>query len=151
MVRSKTTSESTTTARDCRTYRHKSCGHSTEVSGFDFVRLANPYFFVMGSTVCCQCGPVSLSEVSWSDTGETVADYRRRLRSRRIWVWLLWPILIAIGAWGGITFGMQDNANRPDMLAAIGGVGAFVGIVAAFFIVPLVFHISILCDPRHID
>ncbi|WP_044300432.1 hypothetical protein [Rhodopirellula sallentina] len=151
MVKTKPKHQITTTKRDRRTYTHSQCGQATEISGFDFVRLANPYFFTMGSTVCCQCGPVPLREVAWDDTGETVAAYRRRLRSKRIWVWLFWPILIALGAGGGVMFSMQDNANRPDMLAAAGGVGVIIGIVVAYFIVPFIFQLTMFRDPRHID
>lgn len=143
--------ELNTTKRDRRTYIHEQCGQATEVSGFDFVRVANPFFFAMGSTVCCQCGPVSFGEVAWNDTGESVAAYRRRLRSKRIWVWLFWPVLIAAGAFGGVMFGMRDNADRPDMLAAAGGMGAFIGLVVAYFVVPIVFQIAIFRDPRNID
>ena len=141
----------TTTPRSERTYIHEDCGCATTISGFDFHRVANPYFMVMGSTVCAQCGPVSLGSVRWEDTGESLAKYRSRLRSRIPWVWLFWPLLLAVGACAGWSYGMANNPNRADMVWAGVGGGAAAGVVLAYFVVPIVSLIALLRNPKHID
>ena len=141
----------TLTPRSERTYIHSGCGQATTISGFDFHRVANPFFMVMGSTVCVQCGPIPLSEVRWEDTGETLADYRRRIRRRIIWVWAFWPLMMAAGAYAGWNYGVNNNPNRPEMIWAGAGGGAAAGLILGYFIVPLVSLIALMRNPKHID
>ena len=62
-----------------RAYQHAECGGETVVSGDDYVMLECP-FRPVDSTYCCGCEQfVPLSSVVWIDTGECVADYRKRV------------------------------------------------------------------------
>lgn len=63
-----------------RVYVHKRCGTATLVSGDDFRRLVDPFSPVQ-VTYCASCRKMeSLDKVAWSDTGEPIAAFRRRLR-----------------------------------------------------------------------
>jgi hypothetical protein len=121
-----------------RVYRHQTCGSLTEISGHNFLRLANPYA-VVGETICCGCGTaVPIRDVAWADTGENVAAYRRRLRAamalgRRLFFGSLGPV---VGALAGFLCGYASGlliigpvGNRPWWLQASGFIG---GAVAAF-------------------
>src|SRR5437588_9962979 len=62
-----------------REYVHTRCGGATRVSGGNYRHICDP-FWPCASTYCCKCaGFAGLGEVQWANTGETVADYRRRL------------------------------------------------------------------------
>jgi hypothetical protein len=69
-----------------RSYHHRPCirkpqGTETVVSGHDYTHICDP-FWPCSSTYCCGCSDfVSLDSVVWTDTGETVAAYRKRLRA----------------------------------------------------------------------
>jgi hypothetical protein len=124
-----------------RVYRHEQCGSLTEISGHNFLRLANP-FAVVGETICCGCGTaVPIRDIAWADTGENVAAYRRRLRTamavgRRLFFGCLGPL---VGALAGFLCGYACGlliigpvGNRPWWLQAsgfiFGAIAAFVGL-----------------------
>src|SRR5262245_38795659 len=91
-----------------RIYRHPQCGRLTEISGHNFLRLANP-FAVAFETICCGCGrAVPVRHVEWADTGENVVAYRKRLRA-------------------------ATPLGRRLMFALLGGtVGALIGFVCGY-------------------
>ena len=77
-----------------RAYRHDACGGQTIVSGDEYVLLECP-FRPVESTFCCGCDEfVPLDTVSWSDSGQSIAAYRREVYSsvpfwRRVYLSLL--------------------------------------------------------------
>src|SRR5262245_39389455 len=105
-----------------RVYVHRTCGTLTEVSGYDFQRLTNPFTMVPG-TICVGCGrAVPIRQVEWADSGENVAAYRRRLRAamplvRRLFFHGLGPTVGALVGYAcGFAFGMLvigPVGNRP--------------------------------------
>jgi hypothetical protein len=121
-----------------RAYRHQQCGSLTEISGNDFLRLANP-FSVVGQTICCTCQrAIPIRQVTWADTGENVATYRKRLRramplGRRLFFSCLGSIIGAIaGFLCGYLIGfliIGPVGNRPWWMQASGLIG---GTIAAF-------------------
>jgi hypothetical protein len=118
-----------------RVYVHTGCGGQTEVSGGDFTHICDP-FWPCTSTYCCQCaGFAPLSEVRWTNTGEPVSEYRRRLRANtpgllKVWRYGLGFLLGgAVGAGVGLLVGLIAGApqNRIGSFALVGGlVGALV-------------------------
>lgn len=117
-----------------RTYIHQKCGKVTRVTGGDFAGLCNPYEPCTG-TICAACGgPDSVGSFSWEDTGESVADYRKRLRgeaplSYRLWAWVIGPLIGAgIGGAAGALF-IRKN------LAADAGIGAAIGAALMFLFI----------------
>src|SRR5688572_458742 len=88
--------------RTARVYEHAACRRQTVIRGYAFERLACPFEFAPGGTICSACQKaVPLRQVRWTDTGEVVADYRRRLRratpvGRRILYSLLGPLAGAL-------------------------------------------------------
>jgi hypothetical protein len=77
----------TTPTPTSRPYRHSPClrkpqGTETVVSGHDYTHICDP-FWPCSSTFCCGCSSfVPLDSVVWTDTGETIAAYRKRLRAQ---------------------------------------------------------------------
>jgi hypothetical protein len=112
-----------------RLYVHDKCGKTTEVSGYDFNWLANPFTWV-SSTYCATCnGDTTLGRVRWVDTNEPISKYRARLRrnaplSLIIFAYLVLPLL-GIGLGGGI--GWVVYTKRPE-------AGAFAGAILGLFI-----------------
>jgi hypothetical protein len=94
-----------------RTYVHRVCGESTEISGDDFEKLCDPFRMING-TFCTHCGQmVGLREVFWTDTGEAVGDARDRWRTdappavRRLNAPLGCWFSLALGGLGGAALG----------------------------------------------
>lgn len=117
-----------------RTYIHSRCGEATCVSGNDFAGLCNPFAPCLG-TVCAACGgPDSVGKFSWADTGESLSEYRKRLRRKspvffRLWAWLFSPL---IGAGGGAAVAVPlFNKN----LLADAAIGAGIGALAMFLFI----------------
>jgi hypothetical protein len=94
---------------------------------------------MVSETICCGCGrAVPIRQVAWSETGENVAAYRRRLRTamplgRRLFFGSLGPV---VGALAGFVCGFAAGflmigpvGNRPWWLQASGLIG---GAIAAF-------------------
>jgi hypothetical protein len=132
-----------------RVYRHQECGSLTQISGRNFLRLANP-FAVVGETICCGCGrAVPIRQVAWADTGENVAAYRRRLRAamplgRRLFFAALGLVVGALtgflcGYAGGVLM-IGPMGNRPwwfqESGLIAGGIGAFAGCLLGAQLIP---------------
>jgi hypothetical protein len=130
--------ESASRLPTARIYRHQQCGSLTEISGHNFLRLANP-FSVVGETICCTCQrAVPIRQVAWADTGENVTAYRKRLRAamplgRRLFFSCLGSV---VGAMAGFLCGyligfviIGPVGNRPWWLQTSGFIG---GTIAAF-------------------
>jgi hypothetical protein len=66
-----------------RTYVHLTCGRSTTVDGDDFRGLCDAVGGLLPTTTfCASCNRQDrLDRFAWVDTSETLADYRRRVRS----------------------------------------------------------------------
>ena len=63
-----------------REYLHDDCGEVTVVSGSDFVGLCDPRLSV-NETFCSHCDDFDkLKAFRWSDTDESLSEYRKRLR-----------------------------------------------------------------------
>jgi hypothetical protein len=124
---------------DSRVYVHEACGGTTEISGDDFARVANPFTYV-SQTYCAACGTFAgLSRFAWADTDENLRDFRRRMRrkaplSLKLWAWLFGPLLAAT------VCGLIGFLCAPGQ--RVGGVlgGAVAG--AAFFIAFLTPYMS---------
>src|SRR5262245_49688027 len=77
-----------------RAYKHDACGGQTVVSGDEHVLLECPFRPVQ-ATFCCTCEQmVPLESVSWSDSGQNIAEYRRQVYDsvpflRRVYLMLL--------------------------------------------------------------
>ena len=64
-----------------RAYKHFACGCETAAAGDALVLLECP-FRPVDSTLCAHCDDYApLDQVAWSDSGEVIADYRRRVYS----------------------------------------------------------------------
>ena len=91
-----------------RAYTCGSCKSETLVSDSSLTGVTNPFGLVLAS-VCAGCGPTPLSVLRWSDTGETVADFRRRMwRLTAVWVKLV-QYLVLPGLLGMVAFVVIEN------------------------------------------
>lgn len=113
-------------APESRTYVHLVCDAKTVVSGDVLDWLSNPLRPVF-VTYCQECERNALlGQFEWDDTGESLSEYRRRLRRRvplpvKLWAWLLGP------ASGGLVRCLLGYAITSDP----GGlyVGLIMGVV----------------------
>jgi hypothetical protein len=65
-----------------RTYVHSTCRRQTVVDGWAFEAICDPARTVT-DTICATCGTGEpIEEFAWVDTGESIYDYRARLRAR---------------------------------------------------------------------
>jgi hypothetical protein len=126
------------TVPEQRTYIHLPCGRSTVVDGDDFRGLCDPVGGLFGTTTFCTiCNQQDrLDRFIWADTKESIADYRRRMRStvspfymlrRRMLQWLcvpIGPLVLAYLAWRFVP--------KFPVIAAIVAfiVALFVGMIA---------------------
>jgi hypothetical protein len=103
------------------------------------------------ATICCKCGPVPLSSVSWVETGETLTKYRSRLRSYSpSWLMLLWPLFALAGAGCGLFYGFTHGLPQGRLVGlATAGLGA--GLFAGFLLIPFVYRAVAKFDPRNVD
>jgi hypothetical protein len=124
-----------------RAYVHAACGSATVVSGNDYTRLVDPYSAVQ-MTFCVRCSNFALlTDVAWRDTGETIADYRRRMREEtptaiKLWRFLLGPALGALaGAAVGfvltLMFGVAAKAWAGGLVGGLLGAGVAFGLMPA--------------------
>lgn len=129
-----------------RTYIHTACGQPTEVSGSEFMALADP-LAGMERTVCSGCGEMdSLTQFAWADTGELISDYylrhlqavspedRRRASRRTMFRWIIgggimgllisiglgWIVTWYMGALFGILFGLVTTVILVPLLGILG-------------------------------
>jgi Predicted transmembrane sensor domain len=134
-----------------RAYVHSLCGGVTRVSGGDFLDICDP-FVPCAATYCCECAESApLSDVRWTDTGESIFDYRARLLTKtpkllRVWHYGV-GILVgaALGSTGGLVVGLVNRVpqNKIGMVAALSGlVGAGVCYFLGTFILKRFFRID---------
>lgn len=65
-----------------RSYVCRHCGGVTQVGGEEFARVTNPFTFVF-QTYCASCDQhLALHEFTWENTGENLADFRKRMRRK---------------------------------------------------------------------
>jgi hypothetical protein len=95
-----------------RAYEHKSCHAVTVAAGDDLVRLECP-FRPLDGTYCCRCGDfVPLDDVRWTDTGETISTYRRRLKAS-VGFWRRLYLTAFCNAYQGAINLHLDSKGRP--------------------------------------
>lgn len=115
-----------------RSYVHERCGYETIVNGIDFEMLANPFTFT-SSTMCVHCKKqVSLKQVAWSETGESITGYRRRLRREapailKLIAWVIGPLLLGcVGA--GIGYAIKPGETKGAVVGFFTGSLCYVGV-----------------------
>src|SRR5262245_9424867 len=121
-----------------KTYVHNACGTATRVSD-DMIEnwVADPYFYLDGTTICAQCGEVSDADCRWEATGQQVDEYMRELRATKGLLyhcvrWGIWLIFLAAGAIiGPLAF---KGGKAPMPFHTDIAVGALIGLAVAFFI-----------------
>jgi len=105
------------------------CGGNTRVDGHEFLVLADPFSFVT-KTMCSVCLEYpELDQVAWSDTDETIANYRRRVRSEllplaRVWAYAVGPLVGALI--GSIVGACWPPHRTPEIITGVIG-GAIIG------------------------
>lgn len=86
-----------------REYVHDRCGGRTKLLEMDYPDYCDPFAWLT-KAYCIHCGAsVPLTDVRWADTGETLAECRRRLREltpRPLRRWRTW-LGQFLGAVGG--------------------------------------------------
>jgi hypothetical protein len=100
---------------DRRVYYHAACGGYTEITGYDFERLVDPFDDYVRETHCAGCrNYVPIKFVRWADTGEDIETYRQRLRNRATVLRLIWrnviPIIVgAVAFIGAILLDLDEE------------------------------------------
>jgi hypothetical protein len=126
-------------------YYHEACGGSTKISP-DIVRMitSDPFRLIV-STYCSGCRRfVGLGSVEWPETGETVADFRARLRSQ------MHPFLIIVR----LLLGPLAVALIAGLVGLLTGKAAgllccsTIGFPAGYFVVGFIFQL--VRDPREV-
>ena len=150
----------TFTTRVSRVYLHKTCGTETEVDRYPLTDIASPYERVL-ATRCAKCGIVPFSSVSWTDTGENLDAYRKRLgkgfKHILIPTWMCAVIGMLVGA--GIVLGafIGDMPNFGEFIAFLVGaiaIGFSTGLFGAYWTRDQQFNnycIKNKLVPMHID
>ena len=129
---------SDTAVPESRAYRHVKCGTETVVAGQSFEVVSNP-MSSMTRTWCNHCNAHDgIAEYSWSDTGESIADYyarhsasatdlQRFLCSKKFMVtlWVVGFLLASVGA-----YFLLANA-RPGMRMIATPLAGIVGVLIA--------------------
>ena len=119
-----------------RAYVHRECRKTTVVDGEEYEGLCHPYFGLFPTTRCVHChkqGP--LRDFAWADTGESIADYRRRVRAAVPAHWRvihpLTKLLIVVLPVLGLLAGRAIADQRTVLLPAAGVVvGLVLGAMA---------------------
>jgi hypothetical protein len=134
-----------------RVYVHTRCGGQTQVSGGDFTHICDPFWPSTG-TYCCTCNDYApLSEVRWADTGESVTEYRTRLRTATPGLLKAWRFGVGFLAGGtvGAAVGLlvwliaQAPQNKIGGYALVGGlIGGLVCYILGTLILNRVFRID---------
>lgn len=109
-----------------RDYTHSKCGSETTVTEDNLTAICNPLCFVE-ATFCANCKDMdALSEFTWSDTGETLVDFRERMTTLvpRFW-WKFYEISyliqFGIGILVGACFAYFASTIGWKIGGAIGG------------------------------
>jgi hypothetical protein len=138
-----------------RVYVHHGCGGQTRVSGGDYTHICDPFWPCTG-TFCCGCSNfVPLGEVSWTDTGETVSAYRRRMRAETPAVVKVWRFGggLVVGAALGVLIGflVALAARVPrDRSTGFIIVGALVGAFLVYYLGTVLLNRLLGIDYRRI-
>ena len=106
---------------DRRVYVHDECDGETIISGKDFERLANPFQFV-SQAYCAACEKYTgLGRFYWANTGESIRDYRQRLRrlapvSLKVCCYVVAPLVLAVvvAIAAGITYVVADERETES-------------------------------------
>jgi hypothetical protein len=129
----------TFTARVSRVYLHKTCGTETDVDKEPLTLIASPYDRVL-ATRCAKCGIVPFSSVSWTDTGENLDAYRKRLRKGfkdvliPAWVCAVLGMLVGAGVVLGALIGDMPNFGEfIAFLASAIAIGFFAGLFGVYW------------------
>jgi len=108
-----------------RTYVHLPCGTTTTVGGRDFKLLCDPYSRVFhASTVCIHCDrDDALDRSAWSDTKESLAAYRTRLRASvsrlyGTWRWLVRALCFVVIPAGLVFAAARSVPEYPTVASA---------------------------------
>lgn len=123
-----------------RAYVHQTCGTTTVVTDEHFTMICNPFRLVTG-TFCVGCENFfPLTQFVWADTGEVVADARKRWAEEApegvkrlqspLGCWL--AILLGGGAGAGIGWLAGGGATAPLVLGGVFGLIGFALVWAAF-------------------
>lgn len=129
------------TVPESRVYVHSQCGQETVVGGQSFEVVSNP-MSSMEQTQCSACGAMfPISDFTWADTGETIADYyarhtqsasdlQRFLCSKKFMVGVI--ALFALGTATGFYLLVAGDDLFTRGIVVLGGlmIGAMVGMSA---------------------
>jgi hypothetical protein len=120
---------------DARVYTCVRCGQGTVVTGWHFLWLADPYRSCT-ETYCAGCNMlVPLNLVAWTETGESIHEYRARVRRfTPTWIGVLrsWLGILpgaVLGAQAGYLIGWWSGISWDRSLAA-----AFTGSIVGGFL-----------------
>lgn len=125
-------------APSCRKYVHIRCGQPTQISGFEFERLCDP-FDPATRTFCSSCGQMDdIQCFQWLDTTENLGAYRTRLRNSippaaLAWRWVRLVIIIGLPLFAmmaAAVAGVSPSDKHMNQRALWGlGVGFVVALV----------------------
>ena len=123
--------------KDSRTYYHSRCRKLTVVSGGDYAKLCDPYWFWSGA-FCCHCDMVvPLNTVEWDDTGEPIRKYRRRMRRQTPGFLAAWQLGLGALVGAVVGFGIAVVSFLPiewsNKETTLSGAAAVVGAVVFHF------------------
>lgn len=124
---------------DSRPYRHVACGGVTMAEGKTFQIICDPLMPLV-QIDCDQCeAEIKLKDLAWADTGETLSDYRRRLRETLpgfVRAWAMGMGFAIGGIIGAIVVVILQN------IYGTGKAGPWVFPIFGFFMVGFFFHIG---------
>lgn len=135
-----------------RAYACGSCKSETLVSDSSLTHVTNP-FRLTSASICANCGPTPLKVLRWSDTGESVADFRRRMfRLTPAWVkvvqYLIIPGLLGVGAAAIIETKGEETTERMLMRAGLFVAGLLVANAIIWF-TPLAGIAPAICGMKY--
>ncbi len=120
------------------TYVHDACGVVTQMpESVKSKYLLDPYFYSDGVTMCAQCGMVPDKACTWTDTGERLDVYMRRLQQQKglpyhIVRWGIWVAFLAAGAILAPQLLKGGKGQIPAPWDS--AIGVLVGVGAALFL-----------------
>jgi hypothetical protein len=111
---------------------HLSCGKETDIGGSDFRGLCDPVGGLLPTTTyCVHCaGQDSLDCFAWTDTRESLAAYRRRIRGTLSVFYVLKRRLLLLACLlAGPAAAYGAARLFPTHFLAAGGAGLLVGLL----------------------
>jgi len=97
-----------------RAYRHFGCGCETAAAGDALVLLECP-FRPVDSTLCAGCGEYApLDQVTWSDSGEIISEYRTRVYSSVTFWRRVYLMTLGNAYEGAINLNLDKNGRLKD-------------------------------------